>query len=212
MSKLHEDLQKYVKNDAIVHPYFVYGDTNLTDAAAVNSAYLYTRRIAEKLKDGKDWKSFLSLLGRQSKCEFLVTNMDQIDVSEYFELVGDVWNTGYCSSCFLTNCLTRSQQHEYRKQMMSHKEILVFESLSSTELLFRSHGKDNQLGCSWTLSKKVAMEFAKNFGRNYISEIRVPRAKIVAYFGRKEEFECIVSNIDINLAVVKETELFSEQG
>ena len=96
-----------------------------------------------------------------------------------------------------------SSNEPNRNTLMSRKEVSYLQSLPTQVKIYRGmtlqEYEAGDYGVSWTLKKEVAEFFAFTYGRNFstkhltktVHEILVKKAKIIAYFGERNEFEVI---------------------
>lgn len=119
---------------------------------------------------------------------------------EYWSLLGHIWTAN-------TKDKNRYDRHHtvlYRDlfssnvpeqgMVMTNDERAVFSSFPQTLTVYRGCGQANRYGLSWTLSKRVAEGFARDWNSPpwYILEGNCQSTDVVAFFNRGNEQETII--------------------
>jgi hypothetical protein len=218
LPKLHPDLLPYLEDDEIHHPLLeIEGGVYPALYQRINQVYEYKKRTVDRLEQPNEWQSYLphlSVIDRQ--IEF-VKNEYMREDPEYFRIVGKIWTDFEilaCTSSWL-ELLLHSEPLRYPNRKLSINVIHMMTDIERQQLaklpdqfiVYRGHEDRCLQGISWTIDRKIAMQYAIGLnGNRSISTGTVMKRSVIAVIDRWAESEIIVPTnlvFDINTQSVK---------
>lgn len=194
---LHPDLEPYTEdNDSLGtvlrHP-LVYQVPLLTNGHA-NQMYEHKLRQLERAIAENDYSSLVYLHERPYRLNAFIEFVEQDAPDEiYWEVLGNVWTDTenmWQNKREWKRLLTSTRPD--RIKMMREDDVVLFEALPDTVIIYRGCSTQNENGMSWTLSKEKALWFANRFRTDgYVLEAEVKKSDIIALLNHRGEQEII---------------------
>lgn len=201
---LHPDLRPYVQELELMgmrvnHPW-VCQATSPALVATVNASYKGKRQAVKEALKTKNWTDYIWLHERAYRTDALQTlstflSRGWISRTKFWELVGSVWRDSesihaeqvFWQSVWSIRC-------DFKAFAMSAEERKAFACLPKRIPIYRGCATaDAVKGFSWTLSKPVAMRFARRstgFAKpGILATMTVDRRNICAYFTSRGKSE-----------------------
>lgn len=201
---LHPDLVPYVEAEGAMglpilrHP-LVYAVPYLEVFNAHHNRQLTMKREQlARARETRNWERYIWLHERPHRFDAFLAVADEMTDAEFSEYAADVWIDS-------DNIRQNTRQWEalwssprlIRDAMMNEDERTTLDELPDDVTVWQGHTSARHDGWSWTIRRTTAVEFAQRFAitegsRARVSEAVVPKSAILAYFGRRGEFEVIV--------------------
>jgi hypothetical protein len=149
-------------------------------------------RVAKEAYSSKKFDQLFCLVGSQARIWLFIELEDEMDDTTYFRYLGKILTFTYVSfdpDLFKYLLNPRRRDLTLRNSMMSKEELDTFTQLPSEVTIFRGNVEGKEAGFSWSLSKDVALPFARRHfphpGQLLMGTCL--KSKIIAYFSREEE-------------------------
>lgn len=168
-----------------------------THNARYNEALAVKRAAAEQAAAERKWLQYILIHERPWRLEALLDVADEMTDIEYWKTVADVWTDSeniWQNLVEWTELLSdRRPGHE---AMMTEDEKMALWAMPDEITIWRGHRDWNQDGWSWTVDRDKAVWFARRLAAEddemYVTEARVDKADVVAYFEGRGESEVVV--------------------
>lgn len=201
VEEIHEDLKPYVfqhtKFSGLNHPLVQEIPLfDITRCAMINARYAQKREaVAKALADG-NWSQLVMLHERPYRFEALQGILDKVSQDELPGLISWVWtdseNIWQHQKAWKEMWVSLDNPHA----AMDELETLAYGSMPAEITIFRgiTARSRNRDGLSWTTNLEKARWFANRFAPPNPTIIcgEVDKAKIFAYFARRNESEIVV--------------------
>jgi hypothetical protein len=201
---LHPDLQPYLQGDELYHPLLeIDGGVCPALYRRINQMYEYKQRTVTNPEPLNEWQSYLpDLSSIERRIEFLKSEFGRED-PEYFQIVGQIWTDFEllgCTSSWLELLLNIEplRQPDLKLpanviHMMTSSEQEKFTQLPDRFTVYRGHHDRLLHGISWTIDRKIALEYAiGSHGERSISTGTAMKSSVIAVIDRWGESEIIV--------------------
>lgn len=165
--------------------------------ARYNEALAAKRAAAAGAAARRAWGEYIVIHERPWRLEALLDVADEMTDTEYWETVADVWTD---SENIWQNLdewgeLLRDRRPGH-EAMMSDDDRWHFDALPDEITIWRGHRDWNQDGWSWTVDRDKAEWFARRLAdpddEMLVTEARVDKADVIAYFEGRGESEIVV--------------------
>jgi hypothetical protein len=204
LPKLHPDLLPCLKDDEIHHPLLeIEGGVCPALYQRINQVYEYKQRTVDLIEQPNEWQSYLPHLPITDRQIEFVKNEYMRDDPAYFRIIGNIWTDFEilsCSSSWL-ELLLHFEPLRYPTQKLSLNVIHMMTDVEQQQLaelpdqftVYRGHEDRCLHGISWTMDRKIAMQYAIGMnGNRSISTGIVMKKSVIAVIDRWAEAEIIV--------------------
>lgn len=163
----------------------------------------YKKQEIERALETQDWRKYLFAHDDADRTKAIIEIESRLSDIEYWKLVRLAWtqsdsltiNSAAWRELFLSS---RGSRHE----LMEEEERQALDEQENSLLIYRGHTEFNPDGWSWTLSHTLAIKFAKTpdgwpkFGSPVVTQARVDKEKVIAFFTKLDEFEILIDPSD----------------
>ena len=158
----------------------------------------------------KDWDNLFILFDTHVWFALFIEIQDQFTDIEYFLNLGSVLTTSSCFSLYKDEFIYLLNHPERnvaeRIHLMEEEDQDFFNSLSDTGTIFRGSRPRDRYGFSWTLDKKIAIQFSKRYPyKTILQKGNFDKNDVIAYFDNEKEILIDTNNIK-NLEIINEYE------
>ena len=165
--------------------------------------------IMEKIEKATSAFGVMLLLRTAYRLTFLKYTKDHLSREDFSKMLADAWtqteNPNRDPNVTLTMA-ARWFRAADPEVLMSEEEREVFDSFEDGVTVYRGVAVGrNPHGLSWTDNYEKASWFAHRFDteskKGYIQSAKVPRAKMLAYFLRRGEYELVVDTKGLEMSI-----------
>lgn len=149
-------------------------------------------RLGVKAYLSEDFDQLFWLVESQAKIWLFLELQDEMDDAIYFRRLGEILVVTYVSfdpELFKYLLNPPNRDLSLKNNLMCKEELYIFNELPAKITIFRGNAADKEAGFSWSLSKDVALPFARRHfphpGQLLMGTCL--KSKIIAYFSREEE-------------------------
>jgi len=164
-------------------------------------------RLIQLYKE-KNWDTFFLVVDGHKRQEVFGLICNELPPHKYWEILGRILMGESFYNDELINLITNKEKDlSLRHLMMDKKDREKFEKLPDKLTLYRGQGIDAEgLGWSWSLSRDVAVFFAKRFPYGEVLQGESKKSDVIAYFTGRNEDEIVVPRESVvNVRKIEET-------
>jgi hypothetical protein len=191
---LHPDLELRRRGAVLRTEYFEHNISSPAQNPRLNRMYDYYKKLSETHRRNCDWEAYVSLFLPAEREYQLWEVQNEIEAKKFNQLVGWLWTHPemICSgSCFVLSAAQNEPPYD-KADLMTEEEHDEFKKLPDDLTIYRAHEPWNQMGPCWTLSEKVAWNYAHFPKWIHVSRAVIAKHDVFAYFQRRGESEIIV--------------------
>jgi hypothetical protein len=196
---LHPDLRPYLDGHKLRHPQLKFDFAFPVFFARLNRLYRHQLESHTAQYMPNKWDHFHPELSGPDRLEHFLKTHRPIDDSAYYQLVGQLWTAPELlavPSGFILTIVDWS--HANTSHIMTTAEHAGLAELSETFSLYRGHPESLRDGCSWTLDRNIARQWALGQpAGDSVSTGTVAKKDILAYITRRDEQEILVAPQDV---------------
>lgn len=196
----------------VSHPFtqsnFVYVNNSILDLTKREDYLVWRDKLYEMIDSCKNFFSLYIFVTKPYKLVFLKYTKEYMDK----DLFSEVLKEAYISTEFPNKDVNVSVS-ELKKwfkeadktKLMTKDELSVYEKLPDTVTIYRGvTDLKGARGLSWTLNKDTAQWFSTRFHpqQSYVLYAKIPKQKIFAYFGDRNEYEVVVDTTRLKYEVM----------
>lgn len=161
---------------------------------ALTNAQLKTAKELLKMnEERRNWQLYLSVYARAFRVDGFIYIKDKLTDIEYWSNLSCIWmhSENITEDLLIWKILFNSNR-ACREYLMNPEERTYFNSLPDTIKIYQGYS-GNSKNNGWTLSKDVAIFFAKRYGgsENNVREKIVKKSDCLCYLNDREEEEII---------------------
>ncbi len=174
----------------------------------IEGKLIVAKQIAEYYQQ-KNWRLFFISLDGHERQEAFVDVYKEMPPQDYWKYLGKVIQGECLFNDELKKLLTNTGMDlSLRHLMMLEDDKEILDKLPDTFSIYRGadEGTPGQ-GWSWSLSKRVALFFAKRFEKGIVIKGECAKKDVIAYFDDRKEQEIVIPYNKVkNIVVLKRTE------
>jgi len=166
--------------------------------AMLNEQFRQKRAAVIDARRQENWHGFVYLHERPYRLDAFVDTAWRMRDQEYWEILGGIYidtENLWQNKDQWVECLTADRR--LRSRLMRAEDRVTLQSHDPVIEVYRGYNSGGTVdGLSWTTSADVARFFARRLADTgatmYLSEGRVKRARVLAYFNGRSEQEMLV--------------------